>query len=339
MDTRLLDKIKGMSPKVWALFGVLILFLILLVAGLILGGKGKVRIKEAEQSFQKPVLQGKEEAEPAGPTTSAEKAKKEEEDILKKKKKFFGKLDDRSLPPLPEPEGPQRFAPVTDPLDKERDEVFAMAYALETKPGKLLREERKETGENQGGEKLPSEIDKRIEKWKLYRAVVRETETSANQPATIVAEITERPLKGILAVGQGQINQTGDRMVVLVNRAVVNGESYQVKGSMLSLDRTAGIVSDIRRNDIARMETEGGMAFGESALNTLREDTTAVTRSPFGGEYVTQQKGANRLREAILAGSSATFGVAKEIVREREKSRPPIEIIVEKGTPIYVRFE
>lgn len=245
-------------------------------------------------------------ATPSGPTTQEEKTRAEKEQINERAKLF------------------QYFLSYTgNPVGKR----------LGT--GSLQNNENRQPSINtQKTETLPFEIYKE----KPYLAKLLTTVSSLQQNQRVYAEIQEAPLKGIKISGKASYTDATERINVIFDTLIYNNKKYPIKAYAYSIDKTAGIVSHVKYNTLAKIQSIGAAAFVEKMLDALREDETVTTQTLFSLQTETR-KSPNRLREGLLAGGSAAFSEIKNALSQSYSKVPDKEIFAEKGTPIYVIFE
>jgi hypothetical protein len=176
----------------------------------------------------------------------------------------------------------------------------------------------------------------KVQFYRPYRAVIDRTFTSADTKAIFVATGSEIPLKGWKIVGRASANFTDNRFHVEVSGVLsLENAHYAMKGYVASIDRSDGIISTIRHDDIAGTMTSSVLSGMSSFLNALRKDTTTVEVAS-GATVTGQTKDDNRLREAGLASGDAMFqGMSKKAENSAKKTPT---LIMEKGVPVLVYF-
>lgn len=263
-----------------------------------------------------------------------------------KEGKPSGKKDESEFQPKPAPlkgqkSGISPSGEFTD-KDKEKNALFKQAFSMNVNPGKLLTETQnsKETPPEQKKESdsKGAPLPDYVQKWKFYRGKVSASTTTANVPTVVSVELTEAPLNGAMLVGEGKANQTSDRMIVTFNKLVIEGKSYKANARGYAIDKTDGVASYIKRNDIAQAQIAAVTAMGKTGLEVARSDTTS-TQSTMFSSTTTSVKTQNRTKEALLAGGGAAFEAVGKVLDNTYGKLPPIEIILERNSPMLVRFE
>lgn len=345
---RIIDKLKKLSPKYIAIAVTVMFALSALVARI-------TKSPDSRSSLKQVAISKEETNEPAGGST-AELEKRKEQSILEEQKRLLGavekkvkedieqkKSSDSSNSKQPErselPPPPDGYT-ANNTIEQRKQQLFNSFYNMQVTPGASGQKNTLATPKSDSAnpQSAGSPMPPFVQAWKFYRGKVVSTVTTATPDAPVVVELTEVPLKGSLVIGKGKPNATMDRIDVQFDGLVIDGKKYQVKGSAYSVDMTYGVASSLIRHDIAQAEAAFITELGSIGLETMREDRTETSTSLFG-QTQTQIKSENRLREGLLAGGAAAIGAAGKVITGTLARRPPVEIVLEKNTPVLVRFE
>jgi hypothetical protein len=357
MDIRkLVEKIRNLHTKQLVALAVVALVAVSTVIRLIAGDSRKSMTPTVLRPVEDEIAESGEKKKLID--ESIKEVKKEERKILSEKGRYFGEVQGRGKKPeakqpglkVPSLQGHSSeylvrqlreaaaMQAVEDPKRSAMAKVFQVFYSGKVSQGSLI-------AKGNGNEKQ-EEADRKLlaipglQYWRFYRGVVRETVSNARfSKIPIEIEITEAPLKGCLVLAEGQTVRTMDRITADIRGLVYDGNSYEIKGTVFSIDYTRGVASRAIRHEIMQAEADFLMKGAFTALETARSDETQTTVGGLGNTYMTEMKADDRTREAILQGGSEALKELKTHTDRHFDRYPPVEVIVDRGTPVYVRFE
>jgi hypothetical protein len=234
------------------------------------------------------------------------------------------------------------------PEEIRRKQLWKMFYARNADTGGVvsLKEIAPQDKEQSGKETQESQVGAEkatmpaIEYFKPYMATIKVSATSSKAGLTIpfVAEITQQsPIRGWRVIGQLVPDYKIHRFVVSITSIVSpDNKKFPIQGIAMSMDKSVGVVTKVRRDDIAGIGTVAGLAVAEAGIEALSKDQQMMSVSPMVGTVVTQAKAPDRVREAIIAGASAGFGETKGLVKETVEREPML--ILTQGTQVLIYF-